>query len=43
MVVVEGFLTFIHVNAEGQSQPNGIVITPITDEDKELYKRAQEL
>ena len=43
MVVVEGFLTFIHVNAEGQSQPHGIEITPITDEDKELYKRAQEL
>jgi acyl-CoA hydrolase len=42
-VAVEGFLTFIHVDAEGNSQPHGIEIIPVTDEDKELYKKAQEL
>jgi acyl-CoA hydrolase len=42
-VVVEGFLTFIHVDLEGKSQPHGIEITPITEEDKELYQKAREL
>ena len=41
--VVEGFITFIHVDSEGKSVPHGIVITPVSDEDKELYKKAEEL
>jgi acyl-CoA hydrolase len=42
-VVVEGFLTFIHVDLDGKSQPHGIEITPVTDEDKDLYQKAREL
>ena len=42
-IVVEGFLTLVHVDLEGKSQPHGIEITPTSEEDKELYRRAQEL
>ena len=41
--VVEGFITFVHVDLEGKSLPHGIEITPSSDEDKDLFQKAQEL
>ena len=41
--VVQGFITFIHVDLEGKSIPHGIVITPRTDEEKKLYEQAEAL
>jgi acyl-CoA hydrolase len=42
-VVVEGFVTLIHVDLDGKSQPHGIEINPVTEEDKDLYQKAKEL
>jgi len=42
-LVVEGFITFVHVNSEGKSMPHGIVIVPTNDLDKELQERAKAL
>ncbi len=39
--VVEGFLTFIHVDANHRPKPHGIVIKPVTEEDKMLYEQAK--
>ena len=41
--VLDGFITFVHVNKEGKSLPHGIAITPSSEEDKELQQRAREL
>jgi acyl-CoA hydrolase len=41
-LVVSGFITFIHVDENSKPQPHGIVIEPVTDEDKELQKSAIE-
>lgn len=38
--VVDGFLTFIHVNEHGKPTPHGITIEPISDEEVELYNKA---
>ncbi len=42
-VVVEGFITFVHVDLEGKPLPHGVEITPVTAEDIELQARAKEL
>ena len=42
-LVVEGFITFIHVDANGKVLPHGIVIEPETEEEKDLYQRAEKL
>ncbi len=42
-VVVEGFITFVHVDLEGKPLPHGVEITPVTPEDVELQARAREL
>jgi acyl-CoA hydrolase len=42
-LVVEGFITFIHVDENGKVLPHGITIVPETDEEKELYQRAENL
>lgn len=42
--LVEGFLTFVHVDMEGRSTPHGIgEITPVTEEDRLLKERARQL
>ena len=41
--VVEGFITFVHVDLQGKAQPHGIEITPVSEEDKALYQEAQQL
>lgn len=42
-LMLDGFLTFINVDADGHSQPHGIVIEPVTDEDTALQQRAREV
>jgi acyl-CoA hydrolase len=37
--VMDGFITFVHVDREGRSRPHGIVITPSTGADLELQER----
>jgi acyl-CoA hydrolase len=41
--VVEGFITFIHVDLEGKTIPHGMTVTPTTDEEKVLYEKAKNL
>ena len=41
--IVEGFITFIHVDENGQTVPHRIVVEPQTDEEKRLYAQAQKL
>ncbi len=42
-LLVDGFITFIYVDETTKAIPHNIVITPITEEDKELYRLATEL
>jgi acyl-CoA hydrolase len=37
--VMDGFITFVHVDREGRACPHGIVITPSTEADIALQKR----
>ncbi|MBI9046812.1 MAG: acyl-CoA thioesterase [Anaerolineaceae bacterium] len=41
--VVEGFITFIHVDENGRSKPHGIEIIPETEEDIILHEKAKAL
>ena len=41
--VVDGFITFVHVDHEGRSQPHGIAITPTSPEDQALQERLRTL
>jgi acyl-CoA hydrolase len=41
--VVEGFITFIHVDLEGKTIPHGVMVTPTTEEEKILYEKAKAL
>ncbi|MDR1055067.1 MAG: acyl-CoA thioesterase [Prevotellaceae bacterium] len=41
--VVEGFMTFVYVDENTLPKPHGIVIEPVSDEDKALQKRVKEL
>jgi acyl-CoA hydrolase len=41
--VVEGYISFVHVDAEGKPLPHGIVVIPTTDEEKELQEKAKTL
>ncbi|MCE5207516.1 MAG: acyl-CoA thioesterase [Chloroflexi bacterium] len=42
-LVVEGFITFVHVDAEGKVLPHEINIIPETEEELALYQRAENL
>jgi acyl-CoA hydrolase len=42
-LIVEGFITFIHVDEEGNARPHGITIEPQTDEERLLNTRARAL
>jgi len=42
-VAVRGFITFIHVDANGKPLPHGLELVPATDEEKALYKEATAL
>jgi len=41
--VVDGFLTFIHVDEAGRPTPHGVIVTPATEEDVELQEKAKSL
>jgi acyl-CoA hydrolase len=42
-VVISGFITFIHVDAQGHPLPHGLSIEAVTDEEKLLVERAKNL
>lgn len=41
--VLDGFMTFIHVNTEGHSTPHGLVVEPVSAEEIALNERARSL
>jgi acyl-CoA hydrolase len=41
--LVEGFVTFIHVDENTRPAPHNLVINPVTEEDKQLYESAKAL
>lgn len=41
--LVDGFVTFIHVDDSTKPAPHYIVLSPETDEEKELFRKAEEL
>lgn len=41
--VLRGFITFVHVDAEGRSTPHGLTITPETPEEAQLQRQASAL
>jgi acyl-CoA hydrolase len=41
--VVEGFITFIHVDLDGKTIPHGVSVTPTTVEEKALFEKAKAL
>ncbi len=40
---LEGFITFVHVDAQGKPQPHGLVIAAVTPEDAALQEQANRL
>jgi acyl-CoA hydrolase len=43
VLVVDGFITFIHVDEHGKPLPHGIIITPTQAENIALQEKAREL
>jgi len=41
--IVEGYITFIHVDMDGKPIPHGIVLNPETEEERLLMESAQNL
>jgi acyl-CoA hydrolase len=41
--VLDGFITFVHVDHEGKSQPHGITVTPTSPEDHLVQERLRTL
>ncbi len=41
--LVDGFVTFIHVDDDTRPTPHNIEIHPVTEEDRELFKAAMSL
>ncbi len=42
-LVVNGFITFIHVDDKSKPVPHGITITPVSEEDRILQEKAIQL
>lgn len=42
-VVVRGFISFVHVDLDGNPIPHGLVLEPTTDEEKALFEEASKL
>jgi acyl-CoA hydrolase len=42
-VVIKGFITFIHADAQGQPLPHGLTIEAVTDEEEALQEKAKNL
>jgi acyl-CoA hydrolase len=41
--IVDGFITFVHVDENTNACPHGIILEPKTDEDRKLWEKAREL
>ncbi len=41
--ILDGFITFIHVDLKGKPQPHNIIITATRPEDLDLQKKARQL
>ncbi|MDR0660490.1 MAG: acyl-CoA thioesterase [Prevotellaceae bacterium] len=41
--IVDGFITFVHVDENTRSKPHGIVIEAVTDEEKRIQEIAKNL
>lgn len=41
--VLDGFITFVHVNGEGKPQPHGLTLEFETDEERRLNQEARSL
>ena len=41
--LLEGFITFVHVDLDGKPLPHHITIEPVTEEETILYNKAQAL
>lgn len=41
--VMDGFITFVHVDHEGRARPHGISVTPANPEDQALQERVRSL
>ena len=41
--ILDGFMTFIHVDKDGKSTPHGLVLEPVGDEEIALQQRAKSL
>lgn len=41
--ILDGFMTFVHVNAEGHSTPHGLTVIPESDEEIALHAKAKAL
>ncbi len=42
-VLVEGFITFVNVDSNGNKKPHGIILENLTEEELELQKQVREL
>lgn len=42
-VIVDGFISFVHVNEHTKPTAHGVTIEPKTEEDKKLYEEAKNL
>lgn len=40
-LVMDGFITFVNVDHEGNARPHGITVTPSSPEDRALQERAR--
>ena len=41
--ILQGFITFVHVDLDGKPLPHGIVIEPATEAEQELFDKAKNL
>jgi acyl-CoA hydrolase len=41
--VLDGFISFVHVDAATRPCPHGLTVVPVTDEEKDLFERAAAL
>lgn len=41
--ILDGFMTFVHVNLDGHSTPHGLVVIPESDEEITLHAKAKAL
>ena len=40
---LSGFLTFVHVDADGRAVPHGVEVTPVTERERALHEQAGQL